>query len=145
MTFEQAMVIIEKRNDVIFAKIEADKKLHDEQMKKQDEQISEFKKEMKNLSHRFGEMSNRLEEIVSYLVTSNLAKKFDKYDFHFRNTGQRIGIYDGKRTITDIVVLLYDGDKVMAVEVKTRPTIEDVERHILRMEQIQQYPNNLTK
>ena len=32
MTFEQAMAIIEKRNEIIFAKIEIDKKLHQEEM-----------------------------------------------------------------------------------------------------------------
>ena len=46
---------------------------------------------------------------------------------------------ENRKLITDIDVLLQDGDKVMAVEVKTKPTVSDVERHILRMEQIQQY------
>jgi len=149
MTFEQAMAIIEQKNQAIYDKIEADrldtlakieveKKLHAEHMQK-------FEEKMENLSRRFGDLGNRLGDIVEYLVTTNLKEKFDKYGFCFRSTGLKIEIYDGKKTITDIDVLLYDGDCIMAVEVKTRPTTDDVERHILRMEQIQQYPNNSTK
>ncbi len=167
MTFEQAMAILEKQHQDTLAKIEADKikyekqhqdtlakieadrKLHQEQMKKRDEefeeQMGEFKKEMKNLSRRFGDLGNRLGDIVEYLVASNLKEKFDKYGFYFRSMGLKIEISDGKKTITDIDVLLYDGDKIMAVEVKTKPTIDDVQRHILRMEQIVQYTNFMTE
>ena len=172
LTFEQVMLILaEQKAETLakieadrletFAKIEADKKLHKEQMQKMHletfakieadkklhkEEMKEFKEKMENLSRRFGDLGNRLGEIVEYLVTSNLKEKFDKYGFYFRNTALKVEINDGSRKqITDIDVLLYDGDKVMAVEVKTKPIIEDVRRHILRMQQIIQYPNNLTR
>jgi len=41
--------------------------------------------------------------------------------------------------------LLEDGDSVMAVEVKTKPTIDDINRHLWRMEQIQNYPPGATR
>ena len=158
MNFKQAMAILEKQYQNTLAKIELDKKLHQEEMQKRDEEMqkrdAEFKLQMqkydeaskkrdaefKNLSRRFGDLGNRLGEIVEYLVTSNLKEKFDKYGFYFRSTMLKVEINNEKRQpITDIDVLLYDGDRTMAVEVKTRPTQEDVKRHILRMQQIQKY------
>jgi hypothetical protein len=171
LTFEQAMLILDKQHQDTLAKIEADKKLHaeemrkrdeelklqmekkDEEMRKRDEELKEFKAQMKKrdakfkkLSIRFGDLGNRLGEIVEYLVTSNLKEKFDRYGFYFRTTALRVKITDNNRKdVTDIDVLLYDGDKVMAVEVKTRPTLVDVDRHILRMEQIQLYTPGLVE
>ena len=156
LTFEQAMALLDKRHldtlakieaDKIatFAKIEADKKIHEEQMKKRDEELQEFKERMDRLSNRFGDLGNRLGDIVEYLVTSNLKEKFDKYGFYFRNTALKVQVSAGRRTITDIDVLLCDGDTIMAVEVKTKPNLDDVERHIERMDEILQYPNNFTR
>jgi len=122
MTFEQAMALMEKRNEATFAQIEKDKKLHAEHMQKFEEKMQKFEEKMENLSRRFGDLGNRLGDIIEYLVTTNLKEKFDKYGFCFRSTGLKIEIYDGRKTITDIDVLLYDGDCIMAVEVKTRPT-----------------------
>ena len=156
LTFEQAMALLEKQHqDTLakieadrfetFAKIEADKKLHQEQMKEFKEKMEKHDKRMENLSRRFGDLGNRLGEIVECLVSPGLKEKFDKYGFYFRNTTVRHEITDESRNvITDIDVLLQDGDDVMAVEVKTKPTTSDVERHIKRMEQIQQYAPGLT-
>ena len=114
MTFEQAMAIIEKKNEATYAQIAEDRKKHDEEMRKRDEEMrkrsEEFKEEMKiykeesqkkleesrkemeefknrmdNLSRRFGDLGNRLGEIVEYLVSPNLKEKFDNYGFYFRN------------------------------------------------------------
>jgi len=111
---------------------------HDEYMKKSDER-------MENLSRRFGNLTNRFGEIVEGLVSPNLCIKFRKYGFNFGNTATRYEISNGKKVITDIDVLLEDGDSVMAVEVKTKPTIDDINRHIWRMEQIQNYPPGATR
>jgi hypothetical protein len=79
------------------------------------------------------------------MVSPNLKEKFNKYGFTFNTATIHQEIFNGKKTITDIDVLLQDGDSVMAVEVKTKPTIDDVNRHIWRMEQIQQYQPGDTK
>jgi hypothetical protein len=138
MTFEQAMAMIDKKIEAdkfaILAKIEADRKLHEAQMKK-------YERDIKKLFRGVGDLGHRLGDIVEYLISSNLKEKFDKYDFNFRNLATKVQINDeNRKLLTDIDVLLYDGDCVMAVEVKTNPNIKDVNRHIKRMEQIQNYP-----
>ena len=138
MTFEQAMVILDKQHQETLAKIEADNKKHDAEMKK-------FSDEMKNLSRRFGDIGNRLGEITEYIVAPDLCEKFNKFGFTFANVTLRHTISDGKKTITDIDVLLTDGDSIMAVEVKTKPNLNDIERHINRMELILKYPSRTTQ
>jgi len=85
-----------------------------------------------------------LGEIVEYLISSNLKEKFDKYGFRFGTIATKVEVNDeNRKPITDIDVLLYDGDCVMAVAVKTNPNIDDVKRHIKRMKQIQKYVPSL--
>ena len=149
MTFEQAMAILREQHANTLAQIEIDKKLHQEEMKeyreRQEKRDKEFNERMENLSRRFGNLTNRFGEIVEGLVSPNLCIKFRKYGFNFGNTATRYEISNGKKVITDIDVLLEDGDSVMAVEVKTKPTIDDIDRHLWRMEQIQNYPPGATR
>ena len=118
---------------------------HDEYMKKSNERMEKNDERMENLSRRFGNLTNRFGEIVEGLVSPNLCIKFRKYGFNFGNSATRYEISNGKKVITDIDVLLEDGDSVMAVEVKTKPTIDDISRHLWRMEQMQNYPPGATR
>jgi len=132
LTFEQVMIIMDKQKAETFAKIEADKKEH--------------KERMDDLSRRFGDLGNRLGEIIEFMVITGIEEKFEKYGFAFGDTIQGLKIKNGKKTVTDIDFLLLDGDSIiMVIEVKTKPTLNDVERHIQRMDEILQYPNKVTK
>jgi hypothetical protein len=160
--YQETLAKLEAEKAETLAKIEADKKLHAEQMKKQhqdtlakieadkklqQEQMREFKEEMKrhheemkNLSRRFGDLSNRFGEIVEGMVSPNLKSKFREYGFNFGNSTTNYVISDGKQTITEVDVLLEDGDCVMVVEVKTKPVTDDITKHIERLENIKRFP-----
>ena len=156
MTFEQAIALLDKQKAETlakieadrletFAKIEADKKLHYEDMMKRDEelklQMMKRDEEFKELSRRFGDLGNRLGDIIECIIAPNLQEKFRKYGFDFHNSSTHLIVKEGKKTITDIDVVLEDGgDCMMLVEVKTKPTIDDVYKHIERMEKIQLHP-----
>jgi uncharacterized membrane protein YqiK len=142
---------LQARKAETMAKIEADKKLHEEEWRKRDDKFEKemqeqkrkddkFEEKMENLSRRFGDLGNRMGDIVECLLMPNLKEKFDKYGFNFRASSRQIEIFEGKRTVTDIDVLLHDGDCVMAIEVKTKPNVDTVERHIQRMDEICQHP-----
>ena len=143
-----------QKRDEEFAKQEALRKAEMEkrdeefriQMQKRDDEMKKRDEEYKKLSRRFGDLGNRLGEIIEYMVTPQLKEKFDKYGFYFRNASTKVEVNNEKReSVTEIDVVLYDGDKIMAVEVKTKPTTDNIDRHVLRMQQIIQYPNTTTQ
>jgi len=188
LTFEQVMAILDQRSRDTLAKLEIEKALHREEMRKRDEEMrkrsSEFQEEMRKrdeeirrrdaeraeemrkrdaeraeeirrrdaemqrhnermeyLSRRFGEFGNRLGELTELMVSPYLKEKFNAIGFDFRSVTTRTEISDGSgKIITDVDVFLLNGAEIMAIEVKTRPTLEDVERHVLRMEQILSCP-----
>jgi Holliday junction resolvase len=73
------------------------------------------------------------------MVIPNLVAKFEELGFTFTKAN-RTEIKDREHTIfTEVDALLENGDKVMAVEVKTRPVIEDIDLHLERMEKLRKY------
>jgi hypothetical protein len=170
MTFEQVMVILAEQKAETFAKIEIDKAIHREEMKKRDAEMAKrddamntemakrekemkiFKKEMKelsrkfeNVSRKFGNLNNRFGDIVEGMVSPNLKTKFKKYGFSFGGSATNCEVFDEGKVITEIDVLLHDGDSIMAVEIKTKPTFDDIEHHLWRIEQTQKYPSIMTR
>jgi len=47
------------------------------------------------------------------------------------------------RELTEIDLLLENGETIMAVEVKTKPAVKDVEHHIKRLEILREHRNKL--
>ena len=152
----ETMAKMEEDRKVMLAKIEADKKLHEERMakieedrkaeRKIDEKLHEEKmakiaeESERRLNKTMGELTRRFGEVIEYMIAPDLCSKFEKYGFSFQQSNIRQQISDGKKILTEIDVLLEDGDFTMAVEIKTKPTMYDLNRHIKRMGQVKQYP-----
>ena len=100
------------------------------------EQIKENNREF---NKRFGELTNRFGDMVEYMVLPNLLTKFEEMGFTFTKAN-RTEIKDKEHNIfMEIDALLENGDKVMAVEIKTKPGIDDINGHIERMEKLRAY------
>jgi hypothetical protein len=103
------------------------------------ESQKETDRQMKETDKRVGELTNRFGEMVEYMVIPNLVAKFEELDFTFTRAN-RTEIKDRDNNIfTEIDAFLENGDKVMAVEIKTRPVIEDINDHLERMEKLRKY------
>ncbi|MDR2663317.1 MAG: hypothetical protein LBC31_10010 [Treponema sp.] len=111
----------------------------DRQMKETDKQMKETDRRMKETDRRLGELTNRFGDMVEYMVMPNLVTKFEELGFTFTRAN-RTEIKDKEHDIfTEVDALLENGDKVMAVEIKTKPAIDDINGHIERMEKLRQY------
>jgi len=137
MTFEQAMAIMKQQGEdllaktkeetaAIYAKIEA-QRIENENRRKAD-------------NKKWREMSLRLGEIIEYMIAPDLPAKFRELGFTFRNSTIRQDVSDGTRVLTDIDILLEDGDSVMLIEAKTCPTVYDVKELLKNMKIVQQHP-----
>jgi hypothetical protein len=113
-----------------------------EQRKKDAEVWEETKRQMKEsaarLDKQLGKLGNRFGEMVEYMVMPNLVKKFREMGFGFTEAYPHAVIEDKENNIfVEIDITLRNGEKVMIVEVKSKPTTEDITEHVRRMEKIQ--------
>ena len=142
--FEKKRAEEAQKREEEFKKRDEEAQKRDEEAQKRDEESqkrdAEHKERMENISERFGYFGNRMGSLIEMIVVPNLAKKFNEFGFTFSNSTMNYTIKDGKKTITEIDLILEDGDSIMIVEVKTKPNLDDIERHIDRMEKILLHP-----
>ena len=83
-----------------------------------------------------GGLHNSFGEIAEHLVAPGIHARFNELGYFFGEVspgGHKIYGEDGKIK-TEIDILLENGETVMAVEVKVKPAVKDVEHHIKRLE-----------
>jgi len=102
-----------------------------------------MEKRAKQLDKQLGKLGGRYGEMVEYMVTPNLLKKFRKKGLVFNVAHQQTKIEDeNNKTIAEIDIILENGDKVMLVEVKSKPTTEDITDHIKRIEKVRKHADS---
>jgi hypothetical protein len=111
----------------------------DRRMQETDRQMQETDRQMQATDKRMGELSNRFGDMVEHMILPNLVVKFEELSFTFTKAN-RTEIRDREHDIfLEVDALLENGDKVMAVEIKSKPNIDDINDHIERMEKLRQY------
>jgi hypothetical protein len=127
---EESDRLMRERQEESYRLIRERQEQTDRQMKETDRQLNK----------RFGEFTNRFGEIVEYMIVPNLVAKFRELGFEFSKAGPNVVIKDKENDIfTEIDAFLENGDKVMLVEIKTKPNTDDVDEHIERMEKMRRY------
>jgi hypothetical protein len=92
----------------------------------------ERKESAKELDIKMGRISNRLGDIVEHIVSPGVLKKFAEYGYDFTNMGPQTFKKNGQ-FLTQVDLLLANLEYIMVVEIKSKPTIGDVNDHIVRM------------
>jgi hypothetical protein len=133
LTFEKVWAAIQATNEQMKEQIKAT----NEQMK---EQIRATNEQMKATDKRIGELTNRFGEIVEYMIVPNLVTKFNELGLPFTKAYPDAKIADREHDIfTEVDAFLENGDRVMIVETKTKPNIDDIDDHIERMGKLRRY------
>jgi hypothetical protein len=102
-----------------------------------DRQMKETDRIVKNNNRLIGDLGNRFGEMIEYMVVPNLLEKFHDLGFVFDKAYNNTAIKDRMNNIfTQVDITLENGDKVMIVEVKSKPDAEDIKTHIQRMEKV---------
>ena len=109
----------------------------DLQMKKQMEEIDlQLKKQMKRLGRQMGDLHRRFGEMAEHLVAPSIAKRFNELGYRFESIspgGHRILDEQGKIK-TEVDILLENGDCIVAVEVKAKVALKDIDHHVGRLD-----------
>jgi len=92
-------------------------------------------------SKQMGDLHRRFGQLAEHLVAPNIHKRFNELGYHFgSHSPGGIRIFDERgNTKTDIDLLLENGETIMAVEVKAKPAVKDVEHHIKRLELLREH------
>jgi hypothetical protein len=111
----------------------------DQQIARTDQQIARTDRQIARTGKQIGDLGDRLGEIVEHLMSPKLYKKFAALGFRFNHSSRNHELEDHHgKSLTEIDVLLENGEYAMAVEVKTRLRMEDVRDHLKRMEILRQ-------
>ncbi|GHU75305.1 hypothetical protein FACS189461_1320 [Spirochaetia bacterium] len=159
LTFEQVWAAFMEDREAMRISNEKFDKRHqetEEAMRKTDEQIRKTEEAVRKTEETVNKMCERVDrvtanvgglnrsmgELIETLIAARLWEKFDGYLYNFRRAYQRLAVFDETdRQLTDIDIALVNGEFVMAVEVKASlHRIDEVDRHLKRMELILKYP-----
>jgi len=105
------------------------------------EQMRETRLQMKETDRKIGELGNRFGELAEHLVAPAIHKRFNELGYHFDGVapgGYVIRDNEGK-DITEVDILLENDNYIMAVEVKAKTHIKDIEHHVKRLEILRAY------
>ena len=98
-----------------------------------------MKESARRLDKKLGDLGNRFGEMIESLASPGLKAKFRALGFHFTESSRDKEFADGKRTIAEVDVFLENNEKAMAVEIKSKPTTENINEHVERMDKLRAY------
>ena len=104
--------------------------------------LEETRKTVDRVCKNVGGLNRSMGELIETLIAARLWEKFADYPYNLQRAYQRVPLFDEQNhVLTDIDILLTNGDYVMAVEVKAELNRkDDVDHHLKRMERILKYP-----
>ena len=99
-------------------------------------QQEETARQQKETDRQIGKLGNRFGELVEHLVVPGIMDKFNEQGFNFSRCSESVKLRepDSKGVCTEIDLMLENGEIVVAIEVKSKPSQADVDRHAWRME-----------
>lgn len=108
--------------------------------KERKEREKEREIEMKKFSKQMGTLGNRFGELVEHMVFPAVVKHFNKlgYHFNFEFEGNCKVRDKNNQIIAEIDAYLENGTTIAVVEIKTKPDLPDIEKHIQRIEKLKQ-------
>jgi hypothetical protein len=95
---------------------------------------------IKEASRMVGDLGNKFGKLAEYLVVPNMLEKFNALGYEFTKAGRNIKILGpDKKTLTEVDILLENGDSAIVVEVKSDFTLDYIRQHVERMEKLRRY------
>jgi len=127
---EAARAKVEKAAEI--ARVKAEKAAEVARAKAEKASEARYKK----FDEALGKFGNTIGLLIEEMVEPNMLKQFAALGFHFSRISRHNKYEDEKQVILEVDLFLEDGDKVVAVEVKSKTSADDVRKHIRRMDKL---------
>jgi ribosomal protein L9 len=116
------------------------------EMKEDRERLKETERIMKehseSVNNQIGSLTNLFGDVTEAMVAPKICEKFDEFGFNFLRANSNVRVNDRVNNISfEVDIMLENGEKAMLVEVKTKLTIERVNKNIERLEKMRNYAN----
>jgi hypothetical protein len=136
----------------VWATLQESSRMHDRMIAEHDRMIAEHerqfekdkaehKAQMKDLREKMGDLVHSFGDVAEHLVAPGIAKKFNALGFHFDSIapgGKKI-LDERGNPLIEIDLLLENGEYSVAVEVKSKPKVEDIKEHVNRLKVLRHY------
>ncbi|MDR0583921.1 MAG: hypothetical protein LBG57_06185 [Treponema sp.] len=102
----------------------------------------ETERTVDRVGKQLGDVHNRFGELAEHLVAPGIAARLNELGYHFNDLiAENVKIQDdsGLNILTEIDLLLNNGDYSIAVEIKSRPMEKDVAHHVRRLEILREH------
>jgi predicted AAA+ superfamily ATPase len=114
--------------------------------KETDRQLKETKQILKeqaeSSNNRIGSLTNLFGDVTEAMIAPKICEKFEEFGFKFLRANPNVRFNDKENDLSfEVDIMLENGDKAMLIEVKTKLTIERVDKHIERLEKMHNYAN----
>ena len=108
----------------------------DRQWKEAKEQFKETDRKLKETGQYIGKLTDRFGDVVEHMVIPGIIEKFNALGFHFNRDCHNAKFREAGtgELLTEVDILLENGDIVIAIEVKSKLDYKDVDSHIRRMD-----------
>jgi hypothetical protein len=112
----------------------------DRKFQETDRKFQETDRKSQETHRAIDRLSSRQGELIEHIVLPNIKEKFNALGYVFTRAGPNVDIATPQgKSLTEVDIFLENGDYVLAVEVKTKPAVEDVQDHVARMEILRRY------
>jgi hypothetical protein len=99
-----------------------------------------MKEDKAEFNRRLGEYINLFGDFTESMIAPKIYEKFEEFGFNFPKANPNSRVNDRVNKISfETDIMLENGDKAMLVEVKTKLTIERINKHIDRLEKMRKY------
>jgi len=119
-----------------------------EQLKESREQLKETERVLKEdsqrlkeeLNKKIGALTNLFGDVTEAMIAPKICEKFEEFGLYFPRANPNVRINDRVNKISfEIDIMLENGEKAMLIEVKTKLTVERIDYHISRIEEMRKY------
>ena len=147
VTFEEVWALVkenslhQKETDRLQKEAEVRAKESEARAKEAALRMEKLEKIVKRNSRQMGDLHTRFGEIAEHLVAPGIHKRFNELGFKFDSIlpGGRKIIDENGRIRAQVDLVLENGEHIVAIEVKVKPDIDDVNDHIKRLGILREY------